>query len=51
VLVWIGALFVVAWAIALATVRDAGWFVHLPLLVGGAAILYGMMHRRRRAEL
>ncbi len=45
-----GALFVVAWAIGMATVSHPAWFVHLPLLIGGAAILYWMV-RRRAASL
>jgi hypothetical protein len=50
VLVWIGALFVIAWAIGLATVHGVGWYLHLPLLIGTAAILYGML-RSRAASL
>jgi hypothetical protein len=50
VLVWVGLLFVIAWAIGLATVPHAGWYLHLPLLVGGAAIMYGVV-RRRAASL
>lgn len=44
--VWIGALFVIAWAIGVATVPHAGWYQHLPLLVGGAAVMYGVIRRR-----
>ncbi len=47
VLVWIGALFCIAWAIGQLTVGpQAGWFVHLPLLIGGGAILYGVLRWR-----
>ncbi|HET8540334.1 MAG TPA: hypothetical protein VFL83_10730 [Anaeromyxobacter sp.] len=49
-LVWIGTLFVIAWAIGLATVRDVGWYVHLPLLVGSAAVFFGLVRRRRATE-
>ena len=45
-LVWIGALFVIAWAIGLATVPQVGWYIHLVLLVGGAAVMYGVLRRR-----
>ncbi len=45
-LVWIGALFVIAWAIGLATVPQVGWYLHLPLVVGGGAMLYGILRRR-----
>jgi hypothetical protein len=48
VLVLVGSLFCVAWAIGLLTIGpQAGWFVHLPLLVGSAAILYGVARWRR----
>jgi hypothetical protein len=50
VLFWIGALFVIAWAIGLATVQSVGWYIHLPLLIGGAAILYSVLRPRHRAE-
>jgi hypothetical protein len=46
VLVWIGALFVIAWAIGLATVKNVGWYLHLPLVIGAAAVMYGVMRRR-----
>ena len=49
-MVWIGALFVVAWGIGFLTVPHTGWFLHLPLVVGGAAMLYGML-RGRAASL
>ncbi len=46
---WIGALFVAAWAIGMITVPHAGWFIHLPLLIGGAAMAYDILwHQRAR---
>ncbi len=42
-----GALFCIAWAIGMLTVHDVGWFVHLPLLIGGAAMAYGILFPRR----
>jgi len=46
VLVGIGTLFVIAWGIGILTVPHTGWFLHLPLLVGGAAILFGLLGGR-----
>jgi hypothetical protein len=31
--------------------HDVGWFIHLPLLIGGATLLYAFLRRRRPAEL
>lgn len=45
-LVWIGVLFVIAWVIGLATVPEAGWYLHLPLVFGGGAILYAVLRRK-----
>ncbi len=45
----IGALFVVAWVIGILTVHDVGWYLHLPLLIGGAAMAYGLRVHRRAA--
>ncbi len=45
--IWIGALFVAAWAIGMITVPHAGWFIHLPLLIGGAAMAYAILWHRR----
>ncbi len=42
-MIWIGALFVAAWGIAMITVPHAGWFIHLPLLIGGAAMAYAIL--------
>ena len=39
-------LFVVAWGIGILTVPHTGWFLHLPLLIGSAAILYGVLRGR-----
>ncbi len=46
---WIGALFVIAWGIGMVTVPHAGWFIYIPLLIGGAAMAYDILwHQRAR---
>ena len=50
-LLWFGSLFVMAWAIGVLTVPHAPWFLHLPLLVGGGAMLVGILPVRRRRFL
>ncbi len=49
-LVAIGTLFVIVWAVGIGTVGNVGWYVYVPLVIGAAAIGFGIMFPRR-AEL
>ena len=50
-LVWFGFLFVLAWGIGALTVPHPPWFLHLPLVVGGGAMLVGVVWSDGRAAV
>ncbi len=43
--IWIGFLFLIAWAIGMETVKNVGPYIHLLLLIGGGAVGWGILLR------